>query len=367
MGVTGRSTTRVAGLDSIRFVCSFVVVLFHFGLIPRSVFGPDPHGLAALGRGVLGSLFNGPAAVIVFFVISGFCIHFPYRNAPSVNVPAYYSRRLIRIGGPALVALCLWGLVGVRVESQDAGIFWSVICEVEYYLLYPALLRLRLRFGWVPLVVVAQLAACALAFSHLSDIQHVAGAYPAFGLWNWIIGLPCWLTGCWLAETFELFPEPSTVLLWLSRIGIFVTSALLQALRFHSGSVFLSNAFTLNLFAIVACLWLGLEIAYRRKKSAPRALEWAGKWSYSLYLMHPAVPGILVMLTFLNPIYSSIAVNLFVCSCSLVLAYGFYLVAEAPFHRLAVTVSRRIGTKRPAVALTIKAPEPESGRPGEAV
>jgi peptidoglycan/LPS O-acetylase OafA/YrhL len=353
MGTTGRSTTRVAGLDTIRFVSSFVVVLFHFGLIPPSIFGPDPHGLAVLGRGVLGSLFNGPAAVIVFFVISGFCIHYPYRRTPSVNVPAYYSRRLIRIGGPALVALWLWALVGVRVQAEDTGIFWSVVCEVEYYLLYPLLLRLRLRVGWVSLIAIAQLAAIALAFSHLSDIQRVAGGYPAFGCWNWVIGLPCWLMGCWLAEAFERFREPSSALLWLSRIGIFGTSAVLQALRFHGGSVFLSNAFTLNLFAIVACLWLGLEIAYRRRKPAPRVLEWAGKWSYSLYLMHPAVPGILLMLAFLSPIYSSIAVNLFMCFCSLVLACGFYLVVEAPFHRLAVTVSRRLGKRRPAGSAVI--------------
>lgn len=354
MGKTGQSTERVGGLDSIRFVCSFIVVLFHFGLIPRSIFGPDPHGLAALGRGIVGSLFNGPAAVIVFFVISGFCIHFPYRSGQPVNVLSYYSRRVIRIGGPALVALCLWGWVGVRVESQDAGIFWSVICEVEYYLLYPVLLRLRLRFGWVSLIVAAQIMAWALAFTHLSDIQRVVGAYPAFGLWNWVIGLPCWLIGCWLAETYERFPELSTIWLWASRISIFVTSAALQGLRFHGGSILLSNPFTLNLFALLTCFWLGLEIAYRRKKSAPPILEWAGKWSYSLYLMHPAVPGVLLgLFAFLSPIYTSNAAGLFVIFCSLVLAYGFYLIAEAPFHRLAIRVSRRLKARRPIEAVAV--------------
>ncbi len=353
MRTAGRSTTRVAGLDSIRFVCAFIVVLFHFGFIPREIFGADSHGLAALAKGLLGCLFNGPAAVIVFFVISGFCIHFPYRDSPSVDVPAYYGRRLIRIGGPALIALWLWAMVGVKLQAEDTGIFWSVICEVEYYLLYPVLLRLRLRFGWMSLIAASQLAAYALAFSHLPDIQRVAGAYPAFGWWNWVIGLPCWLIGCWLAETFERFPEPSTAVLWLTRIGVFATSSFLQALRFHGGSVFLSNAFTLNLFAIMACLWLGLEIGYRRNKSAPRALEWAGKWSYSLYLMHPAVPGILLMLMFLSPIYHSPAVNLSLCVCSLVLAYGFYLVVEAPFHRLAVTVSRRLAARPSAASAVI--------------
>jgi peptidoglycan/LPS O-acetylase OafA/YrhL len=78
MGSRGQSKTRVQGLDSIRF-SALVVVLFHFGLISRSYLGTDPRGLAAVSRGILGSLFDGPAAVIVFFVISGFCIHFPFR------------------------------------------------------------------------------------------------------------------------------------------------------------------------------------------------------------------------------------------------------------------------------------------------
>jgi peptidoglycan/LPS O-acetylase OafA/YrhL len=342
MRIGVQSTSRVNGVDSIRFVCAFIVVLFHFGLVPKEAFGTDPHGLAFFIRATLGSLFDGPAAVIVFFVISGFCIHFPFRQNPSVNIPSYYSRRLIRIGGPALIALCFWGWVGVKLQPDDAGIFWSIICEVEYYLLYPLLLRLRLRFGWWSLIVLSQVAAYALAFSHLADIQRGFGGYSAFGWWNWVIGLPCWLIGCWLADSFERFPQPSSTLLWFSRISVFGISVLLQVLRFHGGSVLLSNAFTLNLFAVVACFWLGLEIAYRRKKPAPPVLEWAGKWSYSLYLMHPAVPGFLALQMVLQPVLLSNEGPLLVIPCSLVVAYAFYLIVEAPFHRLAVTVSRRL-------------------------
>jgi len=36
--------------------------------------------------------FNGPAAVIVFFVISGFCIHFPNRNGLVVRSWKLYLR-----------------------------------------------------------------------------------------------------------------------------------------------------------------------------------------------------------------------------------------------------------------------------------
>jgi peptidoglycan/LPS O-acetylase OafA/YrhL len=350
-GTGARSSARIAGLDSIRFVCAFVVVVAHFGLVPREIFGSDPHGAALLARAALGSLFDGPAAVIVFFVISGFCIHFPYRHNPSVNLLSYYSRRLIRIGAPALIALSIWNWVGVKNQSDENGIFWSVICEVEYYLLYPFLLRLRLQFGWLALIVVSQVAAYSLALTHLDSIERGFGGYPAFGWWNWVIGLPCWLIGCWLAESFESFSQISPAWLWLIRIGVFSSSAGLQALRFHGGSVFLSNAFTLNLFAVIAGLWLGLEIAYRRRKSAPRILEWAGKWSYSLYLMHPAVPGLVAMQEWLRPIFLFGGGTVPFIVSSLPAAYLFYLVVEAPFHRIAIAVSKRLKAPLPAAPL----------------
>lgn len=345
------SAERVGGLDTIRFFCAFVVVLFHFGLVPRSAFGAEPHGLMLLIKGALGCVFDGPAAVIVFFVISGFCIHFPFRDRAPVDIRSYYSRRLIRIGLPALIAAYLWVLVGVRLEPEDAGIFWSVICEIEYYLLYPVLLRLRRRVGWCLLIAISQVLAYLLALSHLSDIERVVGGYPAFGWLNWVVGLPCWLCGCWLAENFVRFPVPSATLIWVIRSCVFVTSGGLQALRFHGGSVFLSNAFTLNLFAVIACSWLGLEIAYRRKTAAPAITEWAGKWSYSLYLMHPALPGLFALHSWFRPVLSSNWGSVVVILSSLPIAYGFYLVVEAPFHRLAIAVSRRVKSIVPAGAL----------------
>jgi peptidoglycan/LPS O-acetylase OafA/YrhL len=102
---------------------------------------------------------------------------------------------------------------------------------------------------------------------------------------------------------------------------------------------------------VIACFLLGLEIAYRRRKSAPTILEWAGLWSYSLYLMHPAVPGLVSMQEWLRPmaIYGG-GTLLFIVS-SLLGAYLFYLVVEAPFHRIAITVSKRLKALRPAAPL----------------
>jgi peptidoglycan/LPS O-acetylase OafA/YrhL len=339
------SSGRVEGLDSIRFICGLFIVVFHYGLIPHRLIGDNPHGLALMIRGIGGALIDGPAALIVFFVISGFGIHFGSRRDLTVNVPSFYSRRFIRAGGPALIALALWLWSGVKLGADEPGPFWSLICELEYYILYPLLLRLRRKYGWWPLILVSHLFAYAVIFTHLPEIEKCAGGYPAFGWLNWVVGLPCFLVGCWLAETFEGFPRLSTQMIWLVRSFMFLFSVGLQVLRFHSGSVYLSNAVTLNVFGMASCVWLGLEIGYRREKPAPRILEWAGNWTYSLYLVHPALPG---LFTLPIQVVQEVAKagSLFGVPCAVFLAYVFYLVVEAPFYRLAIAVSRRLKSLR---------------------
>jgi peptidoglycan/LPS O-acetylase OafA/YrhL len=347
------SNVRVGGVDTIRVICALTIVIFHLGLFPAAGFGKDPHGIPLLLKGVIDILFNGPAALIVFFVVSGFGIHFAARHDLTTDVPSFYARRLIRISGPALIGLVIWAFAQIPFQPVGPGPFWTITCEAEYYLLYPLLLALRRQFGWWPLIVVGQIFAYLLALTHLAEVRIMVGGYPAFGWWNWVMGLPCWMTGCWLAESFTRFPELSTVKIWLVRGAVFGISVVLNFLRFHGGTIFVTAPFTLNLFAILACFWLGLEIAYRNTKPAPRILEWAGNWTYSIYLMHPAVPGLLRKLTFLNPLYATNAVNIFMISCALVLAYAFHLTVEAPFYRLAIKVGRRLKARRTAPALAL--------------
>ena len=331
---------RIQGIDSIRFICALVVVLFHFGLIKEILFGPDPQGWLLWLKTGLSYLFNGPAAVIVFFVISGFCIHFPSRNRPSMNLFSYFSRRLVRVGLPALIALVVWLEAGVKPTCEDPGIFWSVICELAYYLLYPILLPVGLRIGWPTLIAISQVVAFGLAAGHLSDIQRITGGYPAFGWLNWIVGLPCWISGCWLAEIFETFPEPGTCTIWFYRSAVFVVSVAIQAARFQIASPWVGTPFTLNLFSVLAVSWLGLEIAYRRTRPAPSILEWAGQRSYSLYLMHPAVPSLFVITNWLKPAVFGSLEKIILVMASLPVAYVFYLLVEAPSHRIAVTLGK---------------------------
>src|SRR5258708_13501805 len=90
-----QSVRRVEGLDSIRFVCAFLVVVFHYGLVPREALGMGTFDF--LIGAALRSLFNGPAAVIIFFLISGFWFHFPFRHDAAVYFCSSFGRCSIRI------------------------------------------------------------------------------------------------------------------------------------------------------------------------------------------------------------------------------------------------------------------------------
>lgn len=137
---------RLAILDAIRFVCASWVLFFHAGFLPFTA-GVDKSTRAGLAVYAFSSnLFYGSAGVIAFFVISGFCVHYPYRTCPETNWLSYFARRYLRIGIPMLAAYLIARSLGVGAIEE--GIMWTLRCELVYYTLYPALVWARNRSGW---------------------------------------------------------------------------------------------------------------------------------------------------------------------------------------------------------------------------
>ena len=95
-----------AGLNTIRFLCAAWVLLGHFQLPNLAHFMDTSTVVGAITRAIYENSFKGPPAVIVFFVISGFCIHYPHSAQNQIpSVPAYFARRYIRIAGPMIPAI----------------------------------------------------------------------------------------------------------------------------------------------------------------------------------------------------------------------------------------------------------------------
>jgi peptidoglycan/LPS O-acetylase OafA/YrhL len=353
-----RQTGRIGGLDSIRFLCAAIVMISHIGLLNDRLRGADAKGLARIVIGIFNVLFNAPAAVIVFFVISGFCIHFPFRNGRPMSAASFLSRRFIRIVLPALIfALIYWAGLKEKLNPKEA-VTWSVICETIYYLLYPALLHLRRRLSWTVLLGAASLSAVFLLAINASLLRSTVHTYTVLGWETWIVGLPCWLLGCLLAEKYKSFPLLSTPMMWSVRAGVYATSVLLGLIRFHLTSPLASNCILLNLFAVLIFFWIGFEIAYAAKHSPVGVLEWAGTWSYSLYLVHPLViPTLaLVGLSFLT---TNKATHFLLMVIALLASYGFYLLVERPSHHLAIMAGRALAPVRVPVSETANAAPPQ--------
>ena len=339
--MTQQTSRHIAGLDQLRFVMALWVTIGHCELAPNLngiMSGNTLPGLAL--RTVAHNLISGPAAVIVFFVISGFCIHLPYRdNSRAIPLLSYFTRRYVRILAPLAIALLLAKPLNLRLALFERSILWSLICEEIYYLLYPLLRTVSNRIGWRSLILLAFAAAFILAFNDPttgSATDPTAGDYPAFG-WrlNWLLGLPCWLLGCLLGEMKQsrIVTKPQ-ILAW--RSAAWAASAMASVLRFHSP---VKYPVTLNLFAILVFFWLSREIAYYQDRMPISIFERAGKWSYSLYLVHPhgqliwkSLPAFALPLILNWPIHLA-----FILIC----AFAFYWLIEKPTHQWARKLSAR--------------------------
>src|ERR1700744_1621996 len=117
---------RVLPISSIRFILAMWVVVGHFGI---PILAEQQHGaLLQAARFLRNNAINGPAAVIVFFVVSGFCIHFPNRAGLTVRSwKAYYARRYLRILIPMTVAVLLALPLKMQFGLFTDSILWSLL------------------------------------------------------------------------------------------------------------------------------------------------------------------------------------------------------------------------------------------------
>jgi len=301
-------------------------------------------------RAFLNNSLNGQAAVIIFFVISGFCIHFPNREGLAIRSwKLYFTRRYVRILIPMTVAIALSLPLGMKFGLFTDSILWSLLCEEIYYLLYPGLLALRNRVGWSKLLAMAWTISVLVILTNPRAL-----AYSSYGpALNWALGLPCWLLGCRLAErhdSLSLLPV-STAQIWMWRGSVWAVSVALSATAFHTPIGF---PWTLNLFALVGTFWIEREIRFYRAGGAPK-LESLGEASYSIYLTH--VHG--VAFWYLLPLSRTLDPwgiwfgSMLFCGAFATL---FYWIVERPSHQLARRLTQQRSASRHETGLTTARP-----------
>jgi peptidoglycan/LPS O-acetylase OafA/YrhL len=312
---------RVGGLDKARALAALSVMLGHL--------------IAPYLPGALRYVFTGAPAVIAFFVVSGFCIHYPYRDKP-LPVFAFVTARFLRIGIPMMVAFYfafrarLW-----EFNIYEGYILWSLVCELWYYALYPALLWATRFASWRTQWAISMVVAHAIAFALGSD---ASGNPYIFGpLLNWLVWLPAWLLGCMLAEDFR---TKTVVPVIPARLAIAAAASGLTWLSLHTP---LGLHLTLNAFAILVYFWLRNEINAARGRNF---LDRVGVMSYSIYLFHVIPPAWLIRRWELD----LHGINGLTFAASVAGCVAAYLLVERPAHRLSRRLFKRL-TERPTGAI----------------
>ena len=226
---------RIQGVDSLRAICALWVLFSHFGGPPILEGIDKTTKLGWVINGVYNNFWNGPAAVIVFFVISGFCIHYSQSASKKIeSISAFYIKRLVRIGLPMAFAIMLSSYFGGSLDLLNDSILWSLVCEIIYYLLYPlVLIIVKNWFSWSKLFFVSFALAMLVAGTKPNALN-----YPSFGPGlNWILGFPCWILGCivadWVSNGFP-YKFLVNIPIWLLRLMVFTASVFLSILRFHT-------------------------------------------------------------------------------------------------------------------------------------
>lgn len=303
---------RVLGLDTVRAIAALSVMLAH--MLGPSL--PEPARY----------MFTGAPAVMAFFVVSGFCIHFPYRERRFQTVP-FLCARALRIFIPALFALCIAQAIGMKAYNfVDGYILWSIVCEAFYYAAYPLLRLAAAEIGWKALTAISFFVSYTIVLGLGSDQYgniHIYGWYL-----NWVVMLPAWMFGVILAENFKAARHMGNIWLWRGATGLIASILYWATLKTPTGFYL-----TLNPFALLVAGWILAEIANAVRRPS-HLLEKVGKWSYSIYLIHTIAWTALGRISGSSP-------PLLAIPFALGAAYLFYRVIELPAHKLArLTFSR---------------------------
>lgn len=335
---------RIEGLDVLRGVAVLMVLLRHSW--------PDVFD----GGGIVG--------VVIFFTLSGYLITgvlmSDLRKQGKVQYGRFYRNRAIRLL-PALAFLLVvfaivegfFNLLGTREEvlrslvvsatytmnipvfdhgSESLSHLWTLANEEQFYLIWPLVLALGVRFKRLRLICVVAVIGLLLL-----SLAAVAVSAPNFGR---LYTLPTtWTIAMLIGAAGQLFKASLDRALQGARLNILasISGALLVGLVFVPDAKDLAVTYLVGGF-VVGALTLIVIWAVRNVQTVPsviRPLLWLGTISYAAYLWNLPVVS-----WFRGADLNFWPATAFVATIAMA-TISWWLV-ERPFSRLKIRLDARI-------------------------
>ncbi|KQV06049.1 acyltransferase family protein [Leifsonia sp. Root112D2] len=398
-------TNRLIALDGLRGIAALVVLAHHAALTNPNFPGNVEGAHAEAGSLIwwfsytpLKLLTAGSEAVIVFFVLSGLVVTLPVLKRRGFDWIAYFPRRVVRLGVPVVASVLVaaafvfaipqrglaasgtwlgdsstptltWKLVveGMDLVGGDGQInnpLWSLRWEMLFSLALPVfvLLAMVLKRWWMAGIAAAVLLTWL-------GVQSGSGALSYF---------PAFFVGAIIAARLDavrafadrLNDRRGHHLLWFAITaggGILLISSWFTGLMptVNDDMAMALRALTPLAAAMLVVSCIGWSVM--RGLLSTRPLQFVGKISFSLYLVH--VP-ILIFTSYLIGGRSWYAAVSLAAVLALLVATGFWWLIESRSHgwakRLGAWASKRyalaFGTSVPARSeVGVQLPDPLGG------
>jgi peptidoglycan/LPS O-acetylase OafA/YrhL len=302
---------------------------------PQYATGPIPalDGIRAVAvslvffaHGGFDNLVPGGLGVTIFFVLSGYLIttlmRVEHARSGAISYRDFYLRRLLRLMPPLFIVVAAAGLLAAvsvidyrftaggllsalfyfgnyHVIAHEfsgmpagMGVVWSLAIEEHYYLFYPPLAALLLRFGRIGLsvTVLSMLCAAVLAWRYWLVFHGGSEGYLTMATDTRVDAI---LVGCLMAllcnPWLDRVPAPKALNDWaLATVCVVV---LMGTLLYRDEVFRLTARYTLQSLAIAPLIYLAVARADRlpfRWLNA-RPLVYIGTVSYTIYLSHHVI------------------------------------------------------------------------------
>jgi len=369
---------HLSELDSLRGIAAVAVMFFHFHFLWEE--SPHPRWEEKLFMvPPLKFLIGGHAAVILFFLLSGFVLALPQIRGKKQSYAGYISKRICRIYLPYLVAL-FFAVAGCwRFHGLDAygywfhltwsaapsrslvlqhvlflgdydpsaynTAFWSVVQEMRISIVFPFVCAFILRrsnsVGAAIGVLLFVIAFVVERFTRAPETVSAGISYLGIFIFGILVARSKDEMSAWLRQMSRM---KLRVFFWSSVFLFFYAHSLAVVLRVGVKGTDL----------ITAIAGVGLILYSLADKRASAALtsrvpRFLGRISYSLYLLHGTVLFALVYITYGKLPLWAIFVPFFVITIGL--ATAMYKVVELPSIDLGHAIAERLERKRPAVTV----------------
>lgn len=336
--MSGPRRIRIESFDALRGLAACSVVIGHCLLTLRGIAGPSwaavHETMRTLGHTPLRILWNGHAAVVLFFVLSGFVLYLMLERG-RLSVPAYAAKRVVRLYLPYIAAVAA-GIAGQQLLYDGAlaglgdwinkfwtdaptgpalaghlfflGAFdssrydftiWTLVHEMRISLLFPLIFLLVQRLPWRRVLLLFALTSALMGATRIAafhgydalawfarDGGYTAYAYTLHYLLAFAVGalLAAYRTA--VGARYAALPGRTRALLIALALTLYIYGP--RAMQITGTREMILLDWPLVLGAALLLVAAAFEPALARNL-ARAPLLYLGRVSYSLYLFHPIV------------------------------------------------------------------------------